>query len=115
VPRAVLERRDKMGFETPTDTWLRRHYAHEARRRLLSPGPLHEWVDPTLLRADLEDFLAGRRSIGLQIWRWLSLESWARRFIATDPRGDSQAERSSLDRWGSSGVAERARDTVFSR
>src|SRR5689334_7876719 len=34
VPRAVLERRDKMGFETPTDVWLRGREAAEARRRL---------------------------------------------------------------------------------
>ena len=86
IPAAVLERRDKMGFETPTDRWLTERYAGEARRRLLTEGPLHEWVEPGALRAELEDYLAGRRAIGLQVWRWLSLESWARRFIAVDAR-----------------------------
>jgi hypothetical protein len=76
----------EMGFETPTDRWLRERYAGEARRRLLTPGPLHEWIDPSVMRAELEDFLSGRRAIGLQVWRWLSLESWARRFIAVDAR-----------------------------
>jgi len=82
----VLERRDKMGFETPTDVWLRGRFAAEVRRRLLAPGPLHEWLDPVLLSAALEGYLDGRRAIGLQVWRWLSLESWARRFIAVDAR-----------------------------
>jgi len=86
IPSSVLERRDKMGFETPTDLWLRGRFAPEVRRRLLGPGPLHEWLDPYALRSELEDYLAGRRAIGLQVWRWLSLDSWARRFIAVDPR-----------------------------
>ena len=86
VPRPVLERADKMGFETPTDRWLRERYASETRRRLLTPGPLHEWLEPSVLHRELEDFLAGRRAIGLQVWRWLSLESWARRFLAVDAR-----------------------------
>jgi asparagine synthase (glutamine-hydrolysing) len=86
VPRAVLERRDKKGFETPTDPWLRGRHAGEARRRLLAPGPLHEWLDRRVLAEELEGFLAGRRATGLQVWRWLSLEAWARRFVAGDAR-----------------------------
>jgi asparagine synthase (glutamine-hydrolysing) len=86
IPPGVLERRDKMGFETPTDRWLRERYASETRRRLLTPGPLHEWVDPAAMQLELEGFLGGRRAIGLQVWRWLSLESWARRFVASDAR-----------------------------
>ncbi len=58
----MLARRDKMGFETPTDLWLRGRYAGEVRRRLLFYGPLHEWVDPAALRDELEDYLDGRRA-----------------------------------------------------
>jgi asparagine synthase (glutamine-hydrolysing) len=86
IPRAVLERRDKMGFETPTDVWLRARFAADVRRRLTAPGPLHEWVDPASIAAELDGYLAGQRAIGLQVWRWLALESWARRYVASDPR-----------------------------
>ena len=86
IPPPIRERADKMGFETPTDRWLRERFASETRKRLLTPGPLHEWLEPRVLEAELEDFLAGRREIGLQVWRWLSLEAWTRRFIATDAR-----------------------------
>jgi hypothetical protein len=85
IPRPVLERREKMGFETPADTWLRGRHAAEARRRLLSPGPLHEWLDPGALELELDDYLAGRRATGAQVWRWLSLESWLRRYVV-NPR-----------------------------
>ncbi len=86
VPAAVLARQDKMGFETPADVWLRSRFAAEVRRRLLQHGPLHDWLEPRVLAAELEDYLAGRRAIGLQIWRWLALETWGRRFLASDPR-----------------------------
>lgn len=86
LPREVLSRQDKMGFETPTDVWLRSRYAGEVRRRLLSDGPLHAWLEPGVIASELDDYLSGRRDIGLQIWRWLSLEAWGRRFVAADPR-----------------------------
>ena len=86
IPAPVLERRDKMGFETPADVWLRGRFAGEVRRRLTAPGPFQEWVDGARLGVELERYLAGERDIGLQVWRWLSLETWARRFVAVDPR-----------------------------
>jgi asparagine synthase (glutamine-hydrolysing) len=108
VPPSVLARRDKMGFETPTDLWLRGPHAAEARRRLLAPGPLHEWLDRRVLADELAGFLAGRRASGLQVWRWLSLEAWARRFLAGDarlaapgpPAGIAGAHRSYVERVG---------------
>jgi len=47
---------------------------------------LHEWMDPAVLTERLEEYLAGRREIGLQVWRWLSLEAWARDYVVRDPR-----------------------------
>jgi asparagine synthase (glutamine-hydrolysing) len=86
LPAAVRERSDKMGFETPTDVWLRSRFAGEVRARLLRAGPLHEWLDRGALGEAVEEYLVGRRPIGLQIWRWLALEAWTRRFIGADPR-----------------------------
>jgi len=86
IPAEVLARRDKMGFETPADVWLRRRHAAEVRARLLAPGPLHDWVDPTRIAVEMDAFLAGRRSIGLQVWRWLSLAGWAEAYVTRDPR-----------------------------
>lgn len=86
VPPGVLARRDKMGFETPTDLWLRGRWPDEARRRLARPGPFQEWVDGAFVREELEEYLVGGRAIGLQVWRWLSLEAWSQAFLAVDPR-----------------------------
>jgi asparagine synthase (glutamine-hydrolysing) len=86
VPASVLERRDKMGFETPADVWLRSRHASELRRRLLTPGPLHDWLDRRGLETAVDEYVKGLRPIGLQIWRWLSLESWSRQYLRGDPR-----------------------------
>src|SRR5258706_4846055 len=86
IPRTVLERRDKMGFETPADVWLRGRHAAEARRRLLTPRPLHASLAPAALRVELNRYLDGTRDIGLQGWRWLSLEAWIPAFLARDVR-----------------------------
>lgn len=86
VPASVLARRDKMGFETPSDHWLRGRYAADVRRRLSRPGPFQDWVAPAAVREQLDAYLDGRRAIGLQVWRWLSLEAWSQRFVARDPR-----------------------------
>ena len=96
VPARVLERADKMGFETPTDVWLRGRFAGAVRARLLGPGPLHEWVDGRELRQLLEDYLEGRRDIGLQVWRWLSLDAWLRELVARDPRAAPRDLRAPL-------------------
>ena len=85
IPPSVLARTDKMGFETPSDIWLRGRYAREMRRRLLTPGPLHEWLEPHELKRALDEYQAGR-PIGLQVWRWLALESWSRCYLVGDPR-----------------------------
>jgi asparagine synthase (glutamine-hydrolysing) len=86
IPAPVLARHDKMGFETPADVWFRSRFANEVRRRLNTPGPHHQWLDPAVMRDEVEAYLVERRPIGLQIWRWLSLESWGRLYVASDPR-----------------------------
>jgi len=86
VPKLILDRRDKMGFETPTDLWLRGRYAGELRRRLARKGPFEDWVDAATVDRAVGDFLGGRREVGLQVWRWLSLEAWSQTYLARDPR-----------------------------
>ncbi len=86
VPESIRARRDKMGFETPADVWMKRRFAAEVKRRLSRPGPLQDWIEPKVLAAEFDGFLAGRRAIGLQVWRWLSLEAWSQAYVVRDAR-----------------------------
>jgi len=88
TPPSILARRDKKGYETPTDVWIRTRESARVRELLLAPDAASRpYLDRAAVARELEDYLAGRRAIGLQVWRWLHLELWLRRFF----RGDGGA------------------------
>ncbi len=81
VPASVSARRDKMGYETPTDAWLRGPQRGLIEELLLT-GPCLErgYLHPAETHAQVERFLKGA-PLGLQVWRWLHLEMWFRTFV----------------------------------
>ena len=84
LPQRVRSRRDKMGYETPTDLWFRGRYRDNVRDLLLSSDSrTRPYLWRPALERELDAYLAGRRNIGLQVWRWLHLEMWLRTFIDT--------------------------------
>jgi asparagine synthase (glutamine-hydrolysing) len=86
VPEAILARRDKKGYETPTDVWLRGREKERLRALLLaSDARTAPYLERTALTRALDEYLAGR-DIGLQVWRWLHLELWLRQFFDGDGR-----------------------------
>jgi asparagine synthase (glutamine-hydrolysing) len=87
VPPAVLARRDKKGYETPMDLWLRGREQGRVRELLLAEGAASRpYLDKAEVARALEDYLSGRRAIGLQVWRWIHLELWLKQFIAPGGR-----------------------------
>lgn len=79
VPDAVLDRRDKIGFETPERSWL---------------ATLGPWVDEVLqsdaarqipalnlpaVQKEWQAVRAGRAAFDFRIWRWVNLICWAER------------------------------------
>ena len=92
VPAAILERRDKKGYETPTDLWLRGRERERLRALLLDPDArTRPYLERAELARALDDYIAGRRAIGLQVWRWLHLELWLRQFFDGDGRAARDA------------------------
>lgn len=78
VPDKILNRRDKVGFATPENNWL----------RLLSPWvekQLHDAKDLPIfdvaeLKKEWQEILAGRKNFDARVWRWLNLIRWAKLF-----------------------------------
>jgi asparagine synthase (glutamine-hydrolysing) len=80
VPDAVLDRKDKVGFQTPEKAWLQsmgdwaeRILSSEAARRIpaLCAKPMREeWH---LIRE-------GKRPFDFRVWRWINVVHWAERF-----------------------------------
>jgi asparagine synthase (glutamine-hydrolysing) len=74
VPRAILDRRDKIGFQTPEHAWLRR----------LDPEIRH-WLDgieampflrPRRCRSLVRAVIDGREPFTAQAWRLINFCRW---------------------------------------
>jgi asparagine synthase (glutamine-hydrolysing) len=79
LPEEVRERRDKLGFVTPEEAWVRR-----------APQPFRQALDaavqaaggiirPEVLR-DFNEMVAGRRGFNHDWWRVISFGAWLARF-----------------------------------
>ncbi|MEH1855883.1 MAG: asparagine synthase (glutamine-hydrolyzing) [Nostoc sp.] len=83
VPDAILDRKDKIGFATPEQQWLK---------------TLRPWVEAVLnsematqipalnlqqVREEFQAILDGRSAFDFCIWRWVNLIRWAERFNVT--------------------------------
>jgi asparagine synthase (glutamine-hydrolysing) len=81
LPESVRQRRDKLGFATPEESWFRGPLRGamvdgvEATLRRF-PGLL----DPAGTRAFAADMLDGRRGVDFALWRIVNLSIWGERF-----------------------------------
>ena len=76
VPRAILDRRDKLGFATPQEKWLTDNRLELARRLVGGQVVARGWVDATAVDHLLGESAAGQRDT--QLWRIFILEEWLR-------------------------------------
>lgn len=80
VPDSILDRTDKVAFQTPEDTWMRalapwieEQLGSEDARRI---GAL----DVGQAREQWRKVMAGGASYGPFVWRWANAVSWSREF-----------------------------------
>jgi asparagine synthase (glutamine-hydrolysing) len=82
LPPAVRERRDKLGFVTPEAEWLRGSLGVLAADVFGSQSFRERgFVDADSARRRLERHRAGRVVAGMELWRALNLELWARTYL----------------------------------
>ncbi|MNP68920.1 Asparagine synthetase [glutamine-hydrolyzing] 1 [compost metagenome] len=81
VPKAISERKDKMGFPTPLTQWTKGVARDFVRDTLLSDQARRRG----LYNLDVvEKMLGNEREFGRVVWGLLSLELWHRIFIDRD-------------------------------
>jgi asparagine synthase (glutamine-hydrolysing) len=84
LPDAVRLRRDKIGYAPPQARWLRGPLAEWAADTFASqPFADRGWYDPASVRSMWSAFRAGDDRPEADLWRFLSVEGWARRFVDT--------------------------------
>lgn len=84
LPENVRERRDKLGFATPEESWFRgplKQAVRDGVEDTLSryPGLLNAGAT----RAMLDEMLDGRRTIDFSLWRIINVGIWGRVFNIT--------------------------------
>jgi asparagine synthase (glutamine-hydrolysing) len=96
VPEVVRERRDKIGFATPEQSWMRSGPMRTWVRDLICSREFlsRPWIDPKIVSETWKSFEVGDSQAIKTTWKWLSLETWARVFLDGAWRGLQSAESS---------------------
>ena len=82
IPDKVLHRNDKKEFEVPEGAWLLGPLRRWAEGILNSPELRQRgWIDPSMAQQVWKQFLNRPARYHSLIFRWLSLETWARVFL----------------------------------
>jgi asparagine synthase (glutamine-hydrolysing) len=86
VPEETRTRKDKLGFAPPQASWLRGPQRLWAEEVLRSSSFRHRpWTEPKVVERIWQRFLSGQSHGDTMVWRWLSLEFWARVFLDQSP------------------------------
>ncbi|MBN8450702.1 MAG: asparagine synthase (glutamine-hydrolyzing) [Candidatus Accumulibacter sp.] len=80
VPDDVLDRRDKIGFETPEKEWLL-GMAETVRGWLRVDLHLPFFLQAEVLK-EFDLIATGKKPFSWQVWRWINFSRWYSRFIA---------------------------------
>lgn len=84
IPEKILQRKDKLGFATPEEDWLRHALREDLRETFARARFLPECVHLPELQAHFEAFLRRKRPLlsGEFFFRFFILEKWAQHFFS---------------------------------
>ena len=82
VPQQILDRRDKMGFVTPQQTWMRQEWRNAMLSRFSNRDfRLADLLDQTRLIESFKAYVEGSRSVSQNdLFRVFILDAWMERF-----------------------------------
>lgn len=83
IPEEIRIRQDKIGFGTPEAEWFRRDFFKDYIIELLNSESLkrRNIIDPKKAKEMYLQHLNGQTDISKEIWKWINLELWFRKFI----------------------------------
>lgn len=79
VPDAILDRRDKIGFQTPEQQWLT--LMADAVRGWLQHDIGLPFLDQASILCEFEAIIGGRQAFSWQLWRWINFIRWHQHFL----------------------------------
>lgn len=83
LPEKIRTRKDKIGFGTPQDEWFRTKNFEEFIKEILNSESLNrrKIIDSKKALQLYHKHLAKKANIAKEIWKWINLELWFRKFI----------------------------------
>jgi asparagine synthase (glutamine-hydrolysing) len=83
LPEKIRLRKDKIGFLTPEDEWFRGEKFRRLVTDILSSESFRDRniIEPGKSMDLYKKHLAGEINISKEIWKWINLELWFRKFI----------------------------------
>jgi asparagine synthase (glutamine-hydrolysing) len=83
LPDKIRLRKDKIGFGTPEDEWMRTQEWQALIIDLLKSRSFKErnLIDPEIALKRYQVHLSGKANLSKEIWKWIHLEIWHREYI----------------------------------
>lgn len=83
IPSQIYNRFDKRGFETPSDEWFRTNPFKDYIHDLLNSSTFQNrgYFDVQDCKAKYQRHLERKANLSNEIWKWINLEIWFRKFI----------------------------------
>ena len=83
LPEIIYKRRDKKGFSTPSDQWFRSPDFQKYITSILDSDSFKErgYFNVKKCKENYLRHLRGEVNITKDIWKWINLEVWFRKFI----------------------------------
>lgn len=76
VPDVILDRKDKVGFETPEKAWLLT--MAPTFRSWLEDSTDIEFINTKEILFEFDQIISGKKAFSWQLWRWLNFIRWYR-------------------------------------
>ncbi|MBL7918672.1 MAG: asparagine synthase (glutamine-hydrolyzing) [Bacteroidia bacterium] len=83
LPEKIRTRKDKIGFETPQDEWFRTSQWEKIIKETISSESFKKRriINPEIALQLYQRHLNGKENISKEIWKWLNLELWFKKYI----------------------------------
>lgn len=83
LAESIRSRRDKIGFGTPENTWLRTPVFRDLIETILTSDFFrqHPYIDIHRATKAYKMHLNGQKNIARQIWKWINIYLWHHQFI----------------------------------
>ena len=83
LPQKITQRKDKKGFSNPRDKWFRTEKFRNFIFELIGSDSFinRGYFDPTIAKIQYEKHISGKIDASNEIWKWINLEIWFRKFV----------------------------------